>query len=64
MRMVKHFLARFAQRLASSQRIGGLLPGALELLQIDDYVGHGGEFRRLRYEEFLRVAADAQHFVS
>src|SRR5438034_3654265 len=32
------------------------------LFQIDDEVGHRGEFRCLRYEELLRVAADAQHF--
>src|SRR5207253_5486650 len=52
-----------APRSRSPSTQTGLFPlGAPELFQIDDHVGHGCEFRCLRYEEFLRVAADAQHF--
>jgi hypothetical protein len=52
----------FAPALPSTQQVCLRLRHAPERFQIDEHVGHGGEFRCLRYEEFLRVATDAQHF--
>jgi hypothetical protein len=42
----------------SSQPIRFHLPVATERFQVDDHVGHGREFRRLRYEVCAIRSAD------